>query len=102
MEYFERKIYSLEEFVERREKLNARIDSIKQQLEVEKSQNNKTIDYQAKIITYKKAIETLKDETIDAKKKNDFLKEIIDHIDYECEDLGRQKGGNVILDVYLR
>ena len=102
MEYFERKIYSLEEFVERREKLNARIDSIKQQLEVEKSQNNKTIDYQAKIITYKKAIETLKDETIDAKKKNDFLKEIIDHIDYECEDLGRQKGGNVTLGVYLR
>lgn len=33
MEYFERKVYSLEEFLERREKINARIAAINEQLE---------------------------------------------------------------------
>lgn len=100
-EYFEKKIYSLDEFIERKSKLETRVQIIKAELEKEKAQAHEKVDYREKIITYRKAIETLENDTIDAKKKNDFLKEIIDRIEYDCEDLGRNKGGNVTLDVYL-
>ena len=100
-EYFEKKIYSLDEFIERKDKLESRIESLKQALKEEKAKSNAVIDYQAKIITYQKAIATLKDDSIDAKKKNDFLKEIISRIDYDCEDLGRLKGGNIALEIHL-
>ena len=101
-EYFEKKIYSLDEFIERKSKLEDRVQNIKAELEKEKSMAHETVDYRQKIITYKKAIESLKDDNVDAKAKNDFLKEIIERIEYDCQDLGRQKGGIVTLNVYLK
>ncbi len=101
MEYFERKIYSLDEFLDRREKINARIDLIKKQLENEKASAVPVVNYEEKIITFRELIKTLKDPDIDAKVKNDFLKEIISKVEYDVEDLGRQHGGVVKLEIHL-
>ena len=100
MDYFERKIYSLEEFLERREKITARIEDIKKQID-EVSAAAPSVNYEEKIITFKEIIKTLKDPEIDAKIKNDFLKEVISKIEYDVEDLGRQHGGVVSLDIHL-
>lgn len=102
MEYFERKIYSLEEFLNRKDKLTKRIESLKNQIEEEKTKAKKETNYEEKIITFQKAIKTLNDENISVKEKNDFLKEIIDYIDYDIEDLGAQRGGIIKLDVHLK
>lgn len=100
-DYFEKKIYNLETFIERRDKIENRIETLKKEIKNEKEKSTDVVDYEDKIITYKKAIESLKDNDIPVKAKNDFLKEIIERIEYDCEDLGRNKGGNVTLDVYL-
>ena len=101
-EYLEDEIYTKEEFVERKSILTVRIDELEEQLEVQKENEPEEINYEEKIITFNEVIESLKDDSIEAKEKNDLLKEIIDHIDYECEDLGRNKGGNIHLDIFLK
>lgn len=101
MEYFERKVYSLEEFLERREKINARIAAIKEQLEA-LSAAAPSVDYEERVLHFREVIQSLKDPAIDAKIKNDFLKEIVLKIEYNVEDLGRQHGGVVSLDVHLK
>ena len=50
-----------------------------------------------KTITLSQAIEMLKDDSISAKIKNNFLKEIIQVIYYKKDKLG-----NITLDIYLR
>ena len=43
------------------------------------------IDYESKIFSFKDALNKLKDETVDASVKNQFLREIIDDITFERE-----------------
>ena len=101
-DYLERNIYTEEEFIERKGILNEKINTLKDTLQKEKSNQTEEIDYEEKIIKFNQVIDSLIDDSIDAKFKNDLLKEIIERIDYDVEDLGRQKGGIVSLDVYLK
>ena len=41
------------------------------------------VEYEKKLCSFKDALESLKDENIDARIKNNYLKEIIDHITFE-------------------
>lgn len=101
-DYLERNIYTEEEFLERKRVLNERITVLEKQLKEEKLKQPDKVDYKEDIVKFTEVINSLKDDTIESKYKNDLLKEIISKIEYDCEDLGRQKGGRVILDIYLK
>ena len=62
----------------------------------------KKSNYTDKIIKFSEVIDSLKDENIDAEHKNVLLKEIVERIEYDCIDLGRNKGGKPILDIFLK
>ena len=53
------------------------------------------------IVKFSEVIDSLQNPEIPAKKKNDLLKAIISRIEYDCEDLGAQKGGNISIDIFL-
>lgn len=85
------------EFVERKAVNNAKIESIKNQMvELESSIPEKE-EYQEKILHLSNALESLLDETLDADIKNEYLKQIVDKIEYS-----RENGTEFILDVYLK
>lgn len=94
---YEAGIYSANEFVERKAKHNASIDTIKKQMiELENSIPEKE-EYEEKIFMLSDALEALLDESVDAKLKNDFLKEIVDRIEFS-----RENGEEFMLDVFLK
>lgn len=99
---FEDGIYTNNEFIERKNILNESIEGLKNQIQALKDQTPKQINYSVKIITLHQAIEMLPNPKIDAKTKNSFLKSFIDRIEYDAEDLGRNKGTKPILDIYLK
>lgn len=85
---------------QRKDAISAKIETLKSaiaDLEAAAPVN----DYDEKIIKYTEVISSLKNPAADAKSKNDLLKGIFEKIEYSCEDLGRQKGGNVTLDLFL-
>ena len=97
-EYLESGIYTKEEFIERKNVYTKRIETLRES--IEEARNVEEIDYEEKIVKFTEVLEALTNPEIDAKHKNDLLKEIINRIEYDCIDLGRQKGGEVTLDVY--
>lgn len=101
-DYLERGIYTENEFLERKAVYTERIEKLNSNLLKEQNNEPEEIDYREKIIKFSEVIESLQNPDIPAKKKNDLLKEIISRIEYDCEDLGRQKGGNVMIDIFLR
>lgn len=101
-DYLEDGTYTKEEFTERKGILVEKIDSLSKALEDEKQNVPQEIDYTDKIIKFSEVIDSLKDENIDAEHKNVLLKEIVERIEYDCIDLGRNKGGKPILDIFLK
>ena len=100
-DYLERNLYTEDEFIERKGILNEKMTTLKKSIEEEKSKQTEKIDYEEKIIKFTEIIESLKDENIDAKYKNNLLKEVITRIDFDVIDLGRHKGGIPVLDIYF-
>lgn len=94
--------YTRDEFIERKNHHNIAIDELKKQIEEAKASAPEPIDYSAKIVTLHSLIDCIRDPEIDAKAKNDFLKQFIDRIDYDVIDYGQCKGGKVVLDVFLK
>ena len=94
--------YTREEFRERKQFYTNKI----QETEVEIAQHElikpAKVDYEQKILKFTEVLEIMRDPEADAKNKNDLLKEIIERIDYNCEDLGRSRGGIITLDIYLK
>lgn len=85
------------EFVERKAVNNEKIEAIKKQMdELEESIPEKE-DYEEKIMKLSDALNALTDQTIDADIKNEYLKQIIDRIEYS-----RENNDEFILDVYLK
>lgn len=101
-DYLERGIYTENEFIERKAVYTERIENLNSNLLKEQNNEPEEIDYKEKIIKFSEVIESLRNSDIPAKKKNDLLKEIVSRIEYDCEDLGRNKGGNVMIDIFLR
>ena len=94
--------YTKDEFIERKQKYTKTIASLKEQIASAKESAPAPVDYKEKIGNLHKIIDCIKDTELSAKEKNDFLKEHIDVITYDIEDLGMNKGGKLILDVKLK
>ena len=99
---FEEGIYDNNEFIERKQVVNNTTEELKKQIQAAKAAAPEPVDYQEKIVKLHELIDCIKNPDIDAKTKNVFMKELIDHIDYDVEDFGRQKGGKPILDIHLK
>lgn len=85
------------EFAQRKAIHNAKIESIKKQMaELENSIPEKEI-LEETIYSLSDALDALLDPVVDAEAKNQFLKEIIDRIEYS-----RENDTEFILDVFLK
>lgn len=99
----EKGIYSEELFDRRNSALQEKIESTKKQIQEAKNNIPKEVDYGEKIMTLKKAIEGLKDESVPPVEKNKLLKSIVKRIEYSNESKRYDYGSNSIkLDIYLR
>lgn len=99
---FEDGAYTKAEFLERKQILNSNIDSMTQQIEALEQDLPNLPDYEEKAIQLRSLLEHLKNPDVSAKEKNIFLKAIIDRIEYDAEDNGRNKGTKPIIDIYLK
>ncbi|MGD6877875.1 recombinase family protein [Bacillus infantis] len=94
---YEEGIYTPNEFITRKAKHNDRLEVIEAQIhELESSIPEKT-EYEEKIMYLSDAIDMLKDASIDAETKNDFLKSFIDRIEFS-----RDNNDEFNLDIYLQ
>ena len=96
------------------EKLKDKVASEKEEvaLSLKKLEEHPAIDYSERIITFTRALEMLRDDTVSIEIKNLFLKNCIDRITYSRERPKREHGGIVtvkgwaspafILDISLR
>lgn len=100
--YEEDETYTKEEFIERKQIVNAAIDALKGQLQEAKNAVPEAIDYADKIVTIHQMIDCIKNPDLSAKAKNDFLKQHISLIKYDTVDFGAGKGGKAVLDLYLK
>ena len=99
---YEDEIYTRDEFIERKQIYAQTIESMKEQIKNAKENLPEVIDYSEKIVTLHQMIDVINDLDMDAKAKNDFLREYIEDIKYDVIDYGRSKGGKAVLDVYLK
>ena len=85
------------EFVKRKAVNNQRIENIK--TEIEKLENSipEKEEYEEKIMALSDALDSLLDENIDADIQNEYLKQIIDKIEFS-----RENNKEFILDVFLK
>lgn len=89
--------YTANEFVERKAKHNATIEAIQKQMnELENSIPEKE-EYEDVIILLSEALDSLLDPTLDADIKNEYLKRIVDKIEFS-----RENDDEFILDVFLK
>lgn len=94
---YEEGIYTANEFVERKAKHNATIEALqKQMIELESSIPEKE-EFEEKIMFLSDALNSLLDENLDADVKNEYLKRIIDKIEFS-----RENDDEFILDVFLK
>lgn len=85
------------EFVERKAANNDKIESIKFQMKtLEEAIPNKE-EYKEKVFKLTKALESLTDESISAEARNEYLKELIERINFS-----RENNEEFILDITLR
>lgn len=85
------------EFVERKAINNAKIESIKNQMQELENSIPEKEEYQEKIMLLSNALESLLDETLDADIKNEYLKQIVDKIEFS-----RENEIEFVLDIYLK
>lgn len=85
------------EFVQRKAVNNERIESIRQQIDELESSIPEKEEYEEMLICLSEALDTLLDDSLDAEIKNEFLKRIIEKIEFS-----RENNEEFILDVFLR
>lgn len=81
--FLEKEIYTEEIFLKRNKELHAEMEELKTRIFEASKVLPKEVDYGEKIVTLKKAIASLRDDTATAEAKNKLLKTIIKRIDYE-------------------
>ena len=85
------------EFVQRKAVHNARIESIKKQMDELEDSIPEKEEYEEKIMGLSDALAALQDDRLDAEIKNEYLKNIIAKIEFS-----RETEDEFILDVFLR
>lgn len=94
---YEEGIYTSNEFVQRKQKHNEKLESIEAQIhELEATIPEKT-EYEEKIMYLEDALAMLQDDNIEAKEKNLFLKQFVDKIEFS-----RENNEEFILDIHLK
>lgn len=94
--FFERKLYTEDEFLERKAISNDRIKELEATIEELRRNTTTSVDYSEKIVKFSHVIEALRDDEVSVVDKNNLLKDIIERIDYTHEN------GKVTLDIILR
>lgn len=94
---WEAELISDNDFVQRKAVNNDRIEEIKKQIEELEDAVPEREEYQEKIIMLSDALDLLDAPDVDAETKNNFLKQLIDRIEYT-----RENSKEFILDVYLK
>lgn len=94
---YEDGVYTANEFVERKTKHNAAIESIQKQIAELESSIPEKEEYEEVILMLSEALEALLDDDLDAEIKNEYLKRIVEKIEFS-----RENGEEFILDIYLR
>lgn len=79
----EKKVYSEDVFLKRNKALHAEMEVLKSKIFEVKKELPKEVDYGKKIVTLKKAIDGLRNESITPDAKNKLVRAIIERIDYE-------------------
>lgn len=85
------------EFVQRKAVNNQKIEDIKRQMDELEDSIPEKEEYEEKILRLTDALEAIRDETLDADIKNEYLKQIVDRIEFS-----RENNDEFILDVFLR
>lgn len=85
------------EFVSRKAVNNERIESIKKQMNDLEDSIPEREEYEEKIVRLSEAIDALTNEDLDADIKNEFLKAVVDKIEFS-----RENNAEFILDVFLK
>lgn len=88
----ERKVYTEKIFLKRSSKVQIEIEEIENK--IEELSKIEEVNYSERIVKLKDVIQALKSDSVDAKIKNDMLKEVIERIDYSVEN------GRIVLEVY--
>ena len=85
------------EFVQRKKVNTEKIETLK--IEIEKLENSipEKEDYEEKIMSFSDALAALKDKTLEADIKNEYLKRIIEKIEFS-----RENNDEFILDIYIK
>lgn len=99
--FLEKRIYTEEVFLKRNKELHAEMDALKSKIFNAKQTMPKEIDYQDKIVKLKDAIKALRNEDITPLEKNQFLKAIIERIEYELVSYEGRGKLTYKLHVYL-
>ena len=94
---YEEGIYTANEFVERKAKHNAAIESFEKQIEELENTIPEKEEYEEVILLLSEALDSLLDTTLDAEIKNEYLKRIISKIEFS-----RENNEEFILDLYLK
>jgi hypothetical protein len=95
-------VYTRAEYIEWKQYYVKEIEEIKKQIQEAQDAFPEPVNYSEQIANLHSMIACMTDQNISAKKKNDFLKQFIDHITYDAIDYGRSKGGKVVLEVFLK
>ena len=94
---WENETISDDDFVRRKKLHTDKIEHLKKQIENISDTIPKAEEYEEKISSFSYAINILKDPSLDAQTKNDYLKEIIEKIEYS-----RENESEFILDIYIK
>lgn len=94
---YEEGIYTSNEFVERKAIHNAKIETIKKQMDALEDSIPEKEEYQATIMKLSDALAAITDEELDADVKNALLKEVVEKIEFS-----RENNEEFIIDVFLR
>ena len=97
-------VYTPEVYKVRSAALESKMNACREELKKAQQSMPKAVDYKERVETLEKAIALLKDKTATATEINNFLKTIIDHIDYcgkPSSELGYGKN-EFTLKVFLR
>lgn len=93
---YEAGIYTANEFVQRKAKHNARLEAIAKEIRELENTIPDRAEYEDKVVFLHEAIEMLKDVTIPAKIKNEYLKQFVQRIEFS-----RENDDEFTLDIFL-
>lgn len=95
---YEGGVYDLAEFKQRREKIDKRIASLEAKLAQAKPRRRT----ERTVVALRECIDLLENDNVPAKAKNDFLKQIIDRIEYSNDTPRYARPNKPHVSIYLR